>query len=136
MFAEPKACLRDFYFRTEPDADFRDWTVCLDGDLHLYAPTKEDLTLRAALYRDGQKVYDLGSAACKGDQPRQTLQLEAAAKAPLLWSAEQPNTYTLVMELLCGKRVLCASATPWALRKWKFGAKKSILTACPCLCAG
>ena len=48
----------------------------LDGYLHLYAPTKEDLTLCAALYRDGPKVYDLGSAACKGDQPRQTLQLE------------------------------------------------------------
>mgnify|MGYP002241316561 CR=1 FL=1 len=44
LFAEPKACLRDFYFRTEPDADFRDWTVRLDGYLHLYAPTKEDLT--------------------------------------------------------------------------------------------
>lgn len=45
LFAEPKACLRDFYFRTEPDADFRDWTVCLDGDLHLYAPHKRRLDL-------------------------------------------------------------------------------------------
>ncbi len=136
LFAEPKACLRDFYFRTEPDADFRDWTVRLDGYLHLYAPTKEDLTLRAALYRDGQKVYDLGSAACKGDQPRQTLQLEAAAKAPLLWSAEQPNTYTLVMELLCGKRVLCAKRYTVGFKKVEIRGEKIYFNGMPLFVRG
>lgn len=136
LFAEPKACLRDFYFRTEPDADFRDWTVRLDGYLHLYAPTKEDLTLRAALYRDGQKVYDLGSAACKGDQPRQTLQLEAAAKAPLLWSAEQPNNYTLVMELLCGKRVLCAKRYTVGFKKVEIRGEKIYFNGMPLFVRG
>ena len=136
LFAEPKACLRDFYFRTEPDADFRDWTARLDGYLHLYAPTKEDLTLRAALYRDGQKVYDLGSAACKGDQPRQTLQLEAVAKAPLLWSAEQPNTYTLVMELLCGKRVLCAKRYTVGFKKVEIRGEKIYFNGMPLFVRG
>ena len=90
----------------------------------------------AALYRDGQKVYDLGSAACKGDQPRQTLQLEAAAKAPLLWSAEQPNTYTLVMELLCGKRVLCAKRYTVGFKKVEIRGEKIYFNGMPLFVRG
>lgn len=72
----------------------------------------------------------------RGPATNQTLQLEAAAKAPLLWSAEQPNTYMLVMELLCGKRVLCAKRYTVGFKKVEIRGEKSILTACPCLCAG
>ena len=50
--------------------------------------------------------------------------------------AEQPNTYTLVMELLCGKRVLCAKRYTVGFNKVEIRGEKIYFNGMPLFVRG
>lgn len=117
LYAEPKVCLRDFFFQTDFDAEFRTGMVTLDGYICNYGSFAGQLSFRARLVQADGTVHALGAVSAKPSDNRLKLTLHAEVKNPQLWSAEHPNTYLLLMELLSGERVLC-------VKKYTVGFKK------------
>ena len=106
LYAEPKLMLRDFYFRTDFDGD--DFTLA-HTSIDLYVKNLQALSgcSVSAYLLDGRDQIALGKAALS-EEAEQKLSFKTDVKNPKLWSAEYPNTYTLVMLLSKGEEVLCA----------------------------
>ena len=106
LYAEPKLMLRDFYFRTDFDGD--DFTLA-HTSIDLYVKNLQALSgcSASAYLLDGRDQIALGKAALS-EEAEQKLSFKTDVKNPKLWSAEYPNTYTLVMLLSKGEEVLCA----------------------------
>jgi beta-galactosidase len=97
LWSVPQAHLRDFFVRTATSAagDYAGvWNLKVEAELSAAAP---GATLEAELYPHGF----LGGRVAKGQAVPvgDTFQLNLPVKAPRLWSAEQPNLYTLVLTL-------------------------------------
>lgn len=101
LFAEPKACLRDFYIKTDLDEEYKDSNLSLDAYVTNYSNEDKCVTFKAKLISDTEKEIELGeaSATIKANE-KATLTLNEQIKNPKKWSAEQPNLYKLVMELV------------------------------------
>ena len=89
--AEPMAHVEDIFVRSEPDEAL----VCgtLITDVRMRLPHKA-VTLRAELLTMGGVAIDSQTLPAQ-----ETLHLERHIESPLLWSAEQPNLYTLRLTL-------------------------------------
>ena len=97
LWSVPQTHLRDFFVRTTVGAagDFAGvWNLKVEARLENAAP---GVSLEAELYPHSFKGGRVarGHAVPVGD----TFQLNMPVKAPRLWSAEQPNLYTLVLTL-------------------------------------
>ncbi len=99
LFGEPNACIRDFYFKTDFDVDYKDSTVSLDIYIENYKALKKGAKLIAKLITPTGKELPLGEEEFKLMGGSEKHSFEATVKSPKKWSAEAPNTYTLVMTL-------------------------------------
>jgi beta-galactosidase len=105
LIATPPVHLRDFFVITDLDADYR------DAELRIAAEVKNDGNDAADGYRVRATLYP-GDGAVPVLEPMEsrTLSLPAGGTAaetlvmsvvsPRLWSAEHPNRYRLVLELV------------------------------------
>jgi len=104
LFAAPDVHMRDFYVRTDLDDEYRDATLLVDVDVTGYtSELAGPYTVRAGLYdAGGTKVSDLSGSVQVRANETSTLVLEKDVRNPQKWSAEKPNLYTLVLELVAG----------------------------------
>lgn len=101
LYATPQTRLRDAYITTDLDAQYRDATLTARVDLdHAAAGAAGRYTVRGTLVdRRGTKVTTVeGQADVAGATARTTL--TAQVTGPAKWSADAPNLYSLVLELL------------------------------------
>ena len=91
LVAEPKASIYDFFANTSLKDDDTTGTLDLTVDLH----NPENAPLRVMAYLDGELISNNA----------QTLHYELPDAR--LWSAEDPQLYTLELHLLSGQAVLC-----------------------------
>lgn len=96
--------IADFFVRTELDDAFQNAELQLDVKLynHNAGQQVEGLTVQAQLYDAEQKfVLDqpLAAEVSFHNEEEVTLHLSAPVANPLLWSAENPNLYTLVLSI-------------------------------------
>ncbi|WP_145333382.1 glycoside hydrolase family 2 TIM barrel-domain containing protein [Paenibacillus xylanexedens] len=96
--------IADFFVRTELDDAFQNAELQLDVKLynHNAGQQVEGLTVQAQLYDAEQKfVLDqpLAAEVSFANEEEVTLHLSAPVVNPLLWSAEMPNLYTLVLSI-------------------------------------
>ncbi len=115
LYTAPPVHLYDFRVNTDLDA------ACENADLRVTAKLVNEsgshagtMVLEAQLYdRDGQPVLAnaLTLEVAIGDSDSMNVQGKVSVHRPLLWSAEQPNLYTLVLKLsdASGKAVQYAS---------------------------
>lgn len=104
VYAETKECLRDFYFRTDFDSDYKDSEAKLTAYINNYSDTDSSLIFSAYLISPTEKEIPLGEGRVEikaGEKG--SITLSELVKAPKKWSAEQPNLYTLVMLLKKGE---------------------------------
>lgn len=99
LFAEPKVCLRDFYFKTDFDVDYKDSDVSLDVYVKNYGGSSGKAALSAKLITDTGKEIALGESAVSLSGKDEKITFNQTVKSPKKWSAEHPNLYTLVMTL-------------------------------------
>ncbi|MCM1115778.1 MAG: DUF4981 domain-containing protein [Clostridium sp.] len=99
LYAESKVCLRDFYFKTDFDVDYKDSDVSLDIFIKNYNSTKGRLSVSAKLISETKKEIALGTEELDLDAKENKIHFSSAVKAPKKWSAEHPNLYTLVMSV-------------------------------------
>lgn len=119
LFAEPKVCLRDFYFKTDFDVDYKDSAVSLDMYLKNYGEFKGDVQIGAKLVSNTGKETEIGSCVVTLDGDEEKVTFETVVKAPKKWSAENPNLYTLVMSVIPSSKEFAPS-----VKTYKVGFKK------------
>ncbi|WP_340027214.1 glycoside hydrolase family 2 TIM barrel-domain containing protein [Paenibacillus sp. FSL H7-0940] len=96
--------IADFFVRTELDDAYQDAELLLDLKLfnHNAAQTPAGLSVQAQLYDAQQQTVlkqPLTAAVTFQGEDELSFQLSAEVMNPLLWSAESPNLYTLVLSI-------------------------------------
>ncbi len=109
LYAAPLVYLEDYFVRTDLDENYENATLELDVTVRNKSnAAAEGYKVKAQLYEDGTKTpfgsrmtvnMDTIAANDRGTK----LNSQMAVKAPKLWSAEQPNLYTLVVSLYDGE---------------------------------
>lgn len=104
LFAEPKVRLFDFYVKTDLDSEYKDATLLLDYYMTNYGDKDSQVTIKSHIISDTDKIIELEdvNANIKANS-EEKLSTSLFVKNPKKWSAEQPNLYTLVMEVVDDK---------------------------------
>ena len=97
LYAESKLCLRDFYFKTDFDVDYKDSDASLDIFLENYDNIKSGCKVEAKLVSETGKEIPVGEKEIDLSGGKEKIHFETKVKSPKKWSAETPNLYTLVM---------------------------------------
>lgn len=95
LYAEPKACVRDYYLRADLDETLTKASVCLLLRLGRYDQTGS-LRVRAEIPALGLLLGE--AEAGPGEEE---LHFAAEAVNPLLWSHETPNLYDVLLTITC-----------------------------------
>jgi beta-galactosidase len=102
LWSTPSLHVRDFWVRTELDADYKDATLHLRARIRNYGERARSGEIQAVLLGPGGEpiftepvLADFQVAA--GDEI--TLALAQPVEDPAKWSAEHPNLYTLLISL-------------------------------------
>ncbi len=96
LMAAPKTRIRDFTVRAGLANEWRDGTLDVIAKV---LPGRKATTVRATLL-DGYQTLLRRTASVKAGQSEQTVRLGDRLKNVRAWSAETPNLYTLLLELL------------------------------------
>lgn len=137
LFAEPKLCLRDFYFKTDLDEEYTDSTASLKLYVNNYSDKKKEVTATAYLISDTDKEIPLGSETVKIDaNSKTTISFEEFIKNPKKWSAEQPNLYKLVMKLSDKKGDICVKTYDVGFKKVEIVGEKILFNGMPLMIRG
>ena len=117
LFAEPKVCLRDFYFKTDFDDTYNDSNVTLNMYFNNYNNIRGKIKVSAKLIDSKNEEIELGSSEKELSGGKETITYNKTVKSPDKWSAETPNLYTLVMSVELDGKVIC-------VKSYKVGFKK------------
>jgi beta-galactosidase len=96
LMAAPKSRIRDFAVRAGLTNEWRDGTLDIIAKV---LPGKQALTVRATLL-DGEKALSRRTATLRAGSAEQAVRIADRLPNIRSWSAETPNLYTLVLELL------------------------------------
>ena len=103
LFATPEIHISDWFAKTDLDENYRDASLSLSVDVRNFTRvTAENFMVRATLYNDKQAVIQtLASQPFSvSARSKQIISLSDLVQHPDKWSAEFPNLYTLVLELV------------------------------------
>lgn len=136
LFAESKVCLRDFYFKTDFDVDFKDSDVSLDIYLENYDKVESNAKVSAKLISDTGKQILLGEEERKLAGIKEKFSFDSKVKAPKKWSAEKPNLYTLVMTLSVDGEVTAVKTYQVGFKKVEIKGEKIYFNGMPLMLRG
>jgi beta-galactosidase len=103
LYATPPVHIFDWYAAADLDESYTDAILDLSLDVKNYSPEPvNDYTTRATLYDSGKKVIKTIVSEKFAVNPggKHTISLQEEIENPAKWSAEFPNLYTLVFELI------------------------------------
>lgn len=99
LYSEPKAKLRDFYLQTLPSADYSEAAADLELCFANSGQETATVTVAATLCRAGQTI-PLGEVEKKlAPGGKEAVHISSVVPQPLLWSAETPDLYDLVLAI-------------------------------------
>lgn len=136
LFAEPKLCLRDFYFKTDFDEEFKNSAVSLDIYLKNYANVQGKAEVTAKLISPTGKEIPLGSELRKLSGGNEKINFAATVKSPKKWSAESPNLYTLVMSVSLDGAQICVKTYSVGFKKVEIRGEKIYYNGQPLMVKG
>jgi len=101
LMAAPKHHIFDWHAATDLDAEYKNARLGLSVDVACYSSSAAvDLQVRAALYDKTGKVVTTITSEKFSSGSLKNLDLSAEISNPMKWSAEYPDLYTVVLELL------------------------------------
>ncbi len=127
LFAEPKSCVRDFFFTTAFEGGFDKADTNLTVKMKNYCDEEFSGAVKAELL-DGEKRIDLGCCEVSLDPKQEAdFSFSKLIKNPKLWSPEFPNLYTLLITLEKGGETVCAKAIKVGFKQIDFIKEKIYL---------
>ncbi len=136
LFAEPKLCLRDFYFKTDFDDTYKDSNVTLDMYINNYNNIKGKMKACAKLIDANGKEISLGVKEIELLGGNETVEFNEVVKSPKKWSAETPNLYTLVMTIELDGKVVCVKTYKVGFKKVEIKGEKIYYNGMPLMIKG
>lgn len=136
LFAEPKLCLRDFYFKTDFDDTYNDSNVTLDMYIKNYNNIRGKMEASAKLIDANGEETELGKADVDLSGGKETVTFNKLVKSPEKWSAEHPNLYTLVMEVKLDGKTVCVKIYKVGFKKVEIKGEKIYYNGMPLMIKG
>ena len=99
LWSAPQVHIRDFFVKTDLDAQYKDATVEATVKVKNYGDKAIATVVSGQLFdAQGQHLYDLPLKSLKlSPAQEKTVLLHTAVNDPAKWTAETPNLYTLVL---------------------------------------
>lgn len=136
LFAEPKVCLRDFYFKTDFDDTYNDSNVTLNMYFNNYNNIRGKIKVSAKLIDSKNEEIELGSSEKELSGGKETIAYNKTVKSPDKWSAETPNLYTLVMSVELDGKVICVKSYKVGFKKVEIKGEKIYFNGMPLMIKG
>lgn len=136
LFAEPKLCLRDFYFKTDFDDSYTDSNVTLNMYINNYNNIRGKMTASAKLIDSNNGEILLGTKETELSGGNEAVTFTETVKAPEKWSAETPNLYTLVMTIELDGKIICVKTYKVGFKKVEIKGKKIYYNGMPLMIKG
>lgn len=136
LFAEPKVCLRDFYFKTDFDDTYIDSSVTLNMYFNNYNNIRGKIKVSAKLIDSKNEEIELGSSEKELSGGKETITYNKTVKSPDKWSAETPNLYTLVMSVELDGKVICVKSYKVGFKKVEIKGEKIYFNGMPLMIKG
>ncbi|HUX57004.1 MAG TPA: glycoside hydrolase family 2 TIM barrel-domain containing protein, partial [Bacteroidales bacterium] len=103
LFATPETHVFDWNATTDLDENYADARLDLSVDVKNYSEAVvNDFTVKATLYDSARKIIStmVSGKFSVTEGNKQTVKISDEIKNPAKWSAEYPNLYTLILELI------------------------------------
>lgn len=136
LFAEPKLCLRDFYFKTDFDDSYTDSNVTLNMYINNYNNIRGKMTASAKLIDSNNGEILLGTKETELSGGNEAVTFKETVKAPEKWSAEKPNLYTLVMTIELDGKIICVKTYKVGFKKVEIKGEKIYYNGMPLMIKG
>lgn len=136
LFAEPKLCLRDFYFKTDFDDSYKDSNVTLNMYINNYNNVRGKMTASAKLIDSNNEEILLGTKETELSGGNEAVTFKETVKAPEKWSAETPNLYTLVMTIELDGKIICVKTYKVGFKKVEIKGEKIYYNGMPLMIKG
>ena len=136
LFAEPKLCLRDFYFKTDFDDSYTDSNVTLNMYINNYNNIRGKMTAFAKLIDSNNGEILLGTKETELSGGNEAVTFTETVKAPEKWSAETPNLYTLVMTIELDGKIICVKTYKVGFKKVEIKGEKIYYNGMPLMIQG
>ena len=136
LFAEPKLCLRDFYFKTDFDDSYTDSNVTLNMYINNYNNIRGKITATAKLIYSNNGERLLGTKETELSGGNEAVTFTETVKAPEKWSAETPNLYTLVMTIELDGKIICVKTYKVGFKKVEIKGEKIYYNGMPLMIKG
>lgn len=136
LFAEPKLCLRDFYFKTDFDDTYTDSNVTLNMYINNYNNIRGKMTASAKLIDSNNGEILLGTKETELSGGNEAVTFAETVKAPEKWSAETPNLYTLVMTIELDGKIICVKTYKVGFKKVEIKGEKIYYNGMPLMIKG
>ena len=136
LFAEPKLCLRDFYFKTDFDDSYTDSNVTLNMYINNYNNIRGKMTASAKLIDSNNEEILLGTKETELSGGNEAVTFTETVKAPEKWSAEMPNLYTLVMTIELDGKIICVKTYKVGFKKVEIKGEKIYYNGMPLMIKG
>ena len=136
LFAEPKLCLRDFYFKTDFDDSYTDSNVTLNMYINNYNNIRGKMTASAKLIDSNNGEILLGTKETELSGGNEAVTFTEAVKTPEKWSAETPNLYTLVMTIELDGKIICVKTYKVGFKKVEIKGEKIYYNGMPLMIKG
>lgn len=136
LFAEPKLCLRDFYFKTDFDDSYTDSNVTLNMYINNYNNIRGKMTASAKLIDSNNGEILLGTKETELSGGNEAVTFTETVKAPEKWSAETPNLYTLVMTIELDGKIMCVKTYKVGFKKVEIKGEKIYYNGMPLMIKG
>lgn len=136
LFAEPKLCLRDFYFKTDFDDSYTDSNVTLNMYINNYNNIRGKMTASAKLIDSNNGEILLGTKETELSGGNEAVTFTETVKAPEKWSAETPNLYTLVMTIELDGKIICVKTYKVGFKKVEIKGEKIYYNGMPLMING
>lgn len=136
LFAEPKLCLRDFYFKTDFDDSYTDSNVTLNVYINNYNNIRGKMTASAKLIDSNNGEILLGTKETELSGGNEAVTFTETVKAPEKWSAETPNLYTLVMTIELDGKIICVKTYKVGFKKVEIKGEKIYYNGMPLMIKG
>ena len=136
LFAEPKLCLRDFYFKTAFADSYTDSNVTLNMYINNYNNIRGKMTASAKLIDSNNGEILLGTKETELSGGNEAVTFTETVKAPEKWSAETPNLYTLVMTIELDGKIICVKTYKVGFKKVEIKGEKIYYNGMPLMIKG